>query len=164
MARTAVARVCKEVSIRSAPNKPISPLSEGLRYFRKFAVGLALLAAIGIYAYPKIFQSVNSKLAGAIEKQLNEHLQKIGMAGSVSDAKFVEGKGIQVTGLQLVCDQGNEVFEIENALVHSPAQLPDLLAGNFKPTQSNCSMLLCMCLAIQMDSGIWNVCSQDSPN
>ena len=155
MARTAVARVCKEVSIRSAPNKPISPLSEGLRYFRKFAVGLALLAAIGIYAYPKIFQSVNSKLAGAIEKQLNEHLQKIGMAGSVSDAKFVEGKGIQVTGLQLVCDQGNEVFEIENALVHSPAQLPDLLAGNFKPTAVE---LFDVALHVSRDpDGQWNL-------
>ena len=120
--------------IRYATNRTASPLSDGLARFRKFALGVALLVGAGVFAYPQIFQSVNSKLAGAIQKQLNIHLEKVGLVGSIADAKFVEGKGIQLTGLKLNSDSGKDVFAIEKALIHAPAQLPDLLAGNFKPT------------------------------
>ena len=130
-------------------------MSDGLARFRKFALGLALLAGIGIYAYPKIFKSVNSKLAGAIEKQLNVHLQKIGLVGSVADAKFVEGKGIQITGIELDSDEGKELCQIQMALIHAPAQLPDLLTENFKPTA-----IELLGVAIQLSrerDGSWNL-------
>jgi len=84
-------RACKEVKIQSALHKTSSPFSDGFARFRNFALGFLLLGAIGIYAYPKIFNSVNSKLAGVIEEKLNVQLEKVGLVGSVAKGSKSQG-------------------------------------------------------------------------
>lgn len=129
-----VERYDKDVVIRKTTPKRQCPIRHGLARFRNFVAGIAILGAVAVYAYPKIFKSVNSQLAAHVEKQLNVHLNRFGLEGKVENANFVEGKGIQITGLQMSCIDGRTIAGIERAFLHAPAQLPDLLAGNLKLT------------------------------
>lgn len=93
-----------------------------------------MLVAVGVYAYPHIFQTVNSRLARLVEKELNVHLNRIGLCSRIKTAQFVEGKGIQINGINLACSQGDTLAGIESAFIHAPVQLPELISSNFQPT------------------------------
>lgn len=97
-------------------------------------IGLGLLAAIGVYAYPKLFQTVNSRLARHVEKELNQQLNVIGLSGNVEHAKFIEGEGIEISGIQLTGYEGNPIAGIDSAFIHAPVQLPELLSSKLNPS------------------------------
>lgn len=93
-----------------------------------------MLAAVGVYSYPTLFQTVNSRLTRHVENELNIQLQRIGICSKVDNARFIEGKGIHIRGIQLTCDQGHKLAGIESVFIHVPVQLPELLSSTLKPS------------------------------
>ena len=110
------------------------PIRHGLSRFRNFLIGLLVLVALGVYFYPTLFQTVNSRLAKHVEKELNVHLNRIGICSRVKHARFIDGQGIEISGIHLQCSEGHTLAGIENAFIHAPVQLPELLSSKLTPT------------------------------
>lgn len=112
----------------------VCPIRHGLSRFRNFLIGLLVLVGIAVYFYPTLFQTVNSRLAKHVEKELNVHLNRIGICSRVKHARFIDGQGIEISGIHLQCSEGHTLAGIENAFIHAPVQLPELLSSKLTPT------------------------------
>lgn len=73
-------------------------------------------------------------MAKHVEKELNVHLNRIGICSQVKHARFIDGKGIEISGIHLRCSEGHTLAGIENAFIHAAVQLPELLSSKLTPS------------------------------
>ncbi len=143
-------------------NSRPSALEIGLTHFRAFALVVSFVGLIVIVIVTNGWNSVDEKIRSTLETKLNTILMDQGLRATVDRARWVEGKGIEIHGLDIhqntsthpAVDQPN-IVSIKQINLHCVIDLQKLISGDIDIRAVDINNAV---FQIQRDvGGHWNV-------
>ena len=102
----------------------------GFAHFRGFVIAICFLLMAAALGVTYLKKTIHNELRGRIEVELNRRLAGSAFEAQIKDARWTEGKGLRLSGLQFIdTTSEQDVVFCQQVTVNSTFQLADILEG-----------------------------------
>ena len=139
-----------------------SALEIGLSHFRAFALIVSFVVLIAIIVITTGWNSIDEKIRSTVESELNRRLAEVNLQATLDRARLVDGKGIEIHGLEIrpksslhPAESFQNLVTIKQINLHCSTDLQQLIAGDVRVRGIDVNQATFQCYRDK--DGKWNI-------